>query len=246
MRIDDLWERAKANWAARKSKFSPSKAIVRRKTKGQIEIQQINSFGGIGKFIFRLFFSAISIFLELRTFIFFSSFSYRKGNSSMVPRFPKGLSQRITHWNGPFAIVPKLCWTMPFQGFQKIYKQFFPQGDPIDFSNFVFKTYDDDQVNYQFNTFGRTVTRYGNTVTALPPPSIRKTRKCFGDLNSFKRKWKWHFLMFLGRSNWIWSVCARFVNHRTWHFRAKVGMGLSVVRPGQGRSNHTTRDGWRW
>uniref|UniRef100_A0A183BZA2 alpha-1,2-Mannosidase n=1 Tax=Globodera pallida TaxID=36090 RepID=A0A183BZA2_GLOPA len=30
-------------------------------------------------------------------------------------------------------------------GFQKIYKQFFPQGDPIDFSIYVFKVYDENQ-----------------------------------------------------------------------------------------------------
>uniref|UniRef100_A0A914I8H4 EF-hand domain-containing protein n=1 Tax=Globodera rostochiensis TaxID=31243 RepID=A0A914I8H4_GLORO len=30
-------------------------------------------------------------------------------------------------------------------GFQKIYKQFFPQGDPIDFSSYVFKVYDENQ-----------------------------------------------------------------------------------------------------
>ncbi|KAL3093180.1 hypothetical protein niasHT_022630 [Heterodera trifolii] len=50
-------------------------------------------------------------------------------------------------------------------GFQKIYKQFFPQGDPIDFSNFVFKTYDDDQDGaIEFDQFvhGLSITGRGN------------------------------------------------------------------------------------
>lgn len=31
-------------------------------------------------------------------------------------------------------------------GFQKIYKQFFPQGDPTDFASFVFKVFDENKV----------------------------------------------------------------------------------------------------
>ena len=33
---------------------------------------------------------------------------------------------------------------MHSKGFQKIYKQFFPQGDPTDFASYVFKVFDEN------------------------------------------------------------------------------------------------------
>lgn len=40
-----------------------------------------------------------------------------------------------------------------FQGFQKIYKQFFPQGDPSDFAGYVFKVFDENAVWWRGNFF---------------------------------------------------------------------------------------------
>lgn len=77
----------------------------------------------------------------------------------------QGICQGLSQWNadGGCEFLPFLQTTSNetkyeyslLQGFQKIYKQFFPQGDPSDFASFVFKVFDENKVR----TFNETTSK---------------------------------------------------------------------------------------
>lgn len=57
----------------------------------------------------------------------------------------KGWSPQIIDTSEKLEICTNLAW---FQGFIKIYKQFFPQGDPSKFASLVFRVFDENAVSF--------------------------------------------------------------------------------------------------
>lgn len=66
----------------------------------------------------------------------------------MAQRIREGLSQRHADRNCESSSTEKSVFAFLLQGFQKIYKQFFPQGDPSDFAGYVFKVFDENKVTF--------------------------------------------------------------------------------------------------